>query len=63
MKHVVMKSNPEKPVLPAVAERARKADKAFDLWLQRGLHKLYDSAIKEPVPEQLRRLIEEDRAR
>lgn len=36
-------------------------DRAFDLWLQRGLHQLYDSVAKEPLPEDLLRLIEEDR--
>jgi len=36
-------------------------ERAFDLWLQRGLHQLYDTVTKEPVPEELLRLIEEDR--
>jgi Anti-sigma factor NepR len=35
---------------------------AFDIWLQQGLHKLYDSVAKEPVPEELLKLIEQDRA-
>jgi len=35
---------------------------AFDIWLQRGLHQLYDSVAKEPVPEELLRLIEQDRS-
>ena len=34
---------------------------AFDIWLQRGLHQLYDDIAQEPVPEELLRLIEEDR--
>ncbi len=38
-----------------------KSDSAFDLWLQRGLHKLYDDVANEPVPDALLRLIEEDR--
>jgi hypothetical protein len=36
-------------------------DRAFDLWLQRGLHQLYDQVAKEPLPEDLLRLIEDDR--
>jgi hypothetical protein len=36
-------------------------DSAFDLWLRRGLHQLYDTVAKEPVPEDLLRMIEEDR--
>jgi len=40
-----------------------EADHAFDLWLQRNLHRLYDTVAKEPVPDELLRLIEEDRGR
>ena len=39
----------------------RKADSAFDLWLQRGLHKIFDDVANEPVPDELRRLIDGDR--
>lgn len=38
-------------------------DRAFDLWLQRGLHRLYDQVAQEPLPPELLRLIEEDRAK
>ncbi|MCR0984319.1 NepR family anti-sigma factor [Roseomonas populi] len=34
---------------------------AFDLWLQRGLHQLFDDVMREPIPEELLRLIEQDR--
>ena len=40
---------------------SRKGDAAFDLWLDRGLHKLFDDVANEPVPEELLRLIEEGR--
>ena len=33
----------------------------FDLWLKRGLHQIYDDVANEPIPEDLLRLIEEDR--
>jgi hypothetical protein len=33
----------------------------FGLWLQRGLHQLYDSVANEPIPAELLRLIEADR--
>ncbi len=36
--------------------------KAFDIWLQRGLHQLYDSVAKEPIPDELLKLIEQDRS-
>lgn len=34
---------------------------AFDLFLDRGLHELYDEMFNEPLPEAWLRLIEEDR--
>jgi hypothetical protein len=34
---------------------------AFDLFLDRGLHALYDDVVNEPVPEELVRLVEQDR--
>ncbi len=36
-------------------------DQAFELWLNRGLHQLYDAVAQEPVPEELLRLIEQDK--
>ena len=33
----------------------------FDLWLKRGLHQLFDDVANEPIPDELLRLIEEDR--
>jgi hypothetical protein len=41
--------------------RKRKTEAAFDLWLQRGLHEIYDNVAREPIPDELLRLIEEDR--
>ena len=38
-------------------------DAAFDVWLRRNLHQMYDSIAAEPVPPELLRLIEDDRAR
>jgi Anti-sigma factor NepR len=34
---------------------------AFDLWLQRGLHQMFDDVAREPIPEELLKLIEDDR--
>ena len=42
-----------KQVKPVVA--------AFDIWLQRSLHQLYDDIAREPIPDDLLKLIEEDR--
>jgi hypothetical protein len=33
----------------------------FDLWLDRGLHTLFDDIAKEPVPEALLKIIEQGR--
>lgn len=47
--------------------RARGADPttvsqaAFDIWLQHGLHQMFDPVAQEPIPEDLLRLIEADR--
>jgi hypothetical protein len=38
-------------------------DGAFDLWLKRGLHQLYDTVAKEPIPEDLLRMIQDDLAK
>ena len=44
-------------------DRVGKGDaEAFDIWLQRGLHQLYDSVAKEPIPDELLKLIEQDRS-
>ncbi|WP_439577944.1 NepR family anti-sigma factor [Elioraea sp.] len=34
---------------------------AFDTWLDRQLHQMFDRVAKEPIPEDLLRLIEGDR--
>ena len=41
--------------------KAQKGQAAFDVWLHRGLHKLFDDVASEPIPEELLRLIEDDR--
>jgi len=47
---------------PGPSERQEKRPaEAFDIWLQQGLHKLYDSVANEPIPDELLRLIEQDR--
>jgi hypothetical protein len=48
---------------PPREHRAAEAARAFELWLQRSLHRLYDDVAREPVPPELRRLIEQDRSR
>ena len=43
------------------AEKKAKKPEPFDLWLKRGLHQIYDDVAKEPIPEELLKLNEEDR--
>jgi hypothetical protein len=47
---------------PASSSRkGRKTEAAFDIWLQKGLHEIYDQVAREPIPDELLKLIEEDR--
>ena len=45
----------------AESKTTQKGEGAFDLWLNRGLHKLFDDVASEPIPDELLRLIEDDR--
>lgn len=44
---------------PPVPKKA-STDPAFDIWLNRGLHQMFDQVASEPVPEELLRLIQGD---
>ena len=64
MKHVAMTQRKDKsiPVRPKPAPPGgRETGTAFDAWLQRGLHALFDDVTREPIPAELLRLIENDR--
>jgi hypothetical protein len=50
------------PSAPRANRPAKEPAEAFDIWLQQGLHKLYDSVAKEPIPDELLKLIEQDLA-
>ena len=60
MKHIPMKQRKDKSA-SVDPSTERTTEGAFDLWLQRGLHKLFDDVANEPIPEELLRIIEEDR--
>jgi hypothetical protein len=53
----------EQEPLPPQEDRAAQAARAFEVWLQRSLQRLYGSVAREKVPPKLRRLIEGDRGR
>ncbi len=56
-----MRDRPTLPSPPPPAEPA--ADAAFDVWLTRGLHEMFDGIAGEPIPPELLKLIQDDRAR
>lgn len=62
MKQIVV-SRPGKPASRSgrPSDRGAGRDAAFDLWLNRGLHQLFDGVAKEPIPPELLRLIESHR--
>jgi hypothetical protein len=49
------------PSKPARSKKATVPDAAFDVWLRRGLHQIFDDVAREPIPPELLRLIEQDR--
>lgn len=59
MKHLPMSQKNVRPD-PASRKPARR-DPAFDVWLKRGLHQMYDDVAREPVPEELLKLVGEIR--
>ncbi len=56
MQMIGMAEGKPKPV-GAVPALKRPADQAFDTWLERGLHEIFDEVAREPVPDELLKLI------
>jgi hypothetical protein len=54
-------ARPPMPSAPARAGKATVPNAAFDIWLRRGLHQIFDDVAREPIPPELLRLIEQDR--
>lgn len=56
-----------KPMMPSPIRPAMNGvdpgslDAAFDLWLKRGLHAMFDDVAREPLPPELLALIEAHR--
>jgi hypothetical protein len=61
MTQLVMRQQKDEPPAVVPWKPPREGEAAFDLWLQRGLHQTFDSVAREPLPEELLKLIEEDR--
>ena len=60
MKHPDMKDKGPKQKREAASGAKTKA---FDIWLNRGLHQIYDDVANEPIPEELLKLIEDDKSK
>ena len=56
MQMIVMAADKPKP--GAVVPRSKRpGDQAFDTWLERGLHEIFDEVAREPIPDELLKLI------
>ncbi len=57
MNQLTMTQRKKPPPVP----KKRSVDPAFDIWLTRGLHQMFDDVASEPIPDELLRLIQEDK--
>ena len=48
----------KKPVVQP--KHGSRAETAFDVWLNRSLHQLFDDVANEPIPDELLKLLQED---
>jgi len=39
---------------------SRKADTAFDVFLRRGLHQMFDEIARQPIPPAILKMLEDD---
>lgn len=61
--HLQTRDAPAAPASFAGSRQVAEGDAAFDRWLRQELSRLYDSALSEPVPEDLLRLLRSDEKR
>lgn len=61
MKHFKMTDDRKEKPAESAAKQSRPTDSAFDLWLNRGLHELFDDVMKEPVPPELLKIVQDDK--
>lgn len=52
---------PPMPSASVSMSKGKVPNAAFDIWLRRGLHQIFDDVANEPIPPELLRLIEKDR--
>lgn len=56
-----MTDTPQTPADPSMPEPSTVKQSAFDIWLNRGLHQLFDAVVSEPIPDELLKLILDDK--
>jgi len=61
MKHFKMTERKDDKPAGKPNKQSRGTDSAFDLWLNRGLHELFDDVMKEPVPPELLKIVQDDK--
>lgn len=59
MKQSRMTDGKEKPGRKSNLQ-SRPTDSAFDNWLNRGLHELFDGVMNEPVPPEILHIVQDD---
>ena len=42
-------------------KQSRSTDSAFDNWLNRGLHQIFDDVMNEPIPPELLKILQNDK--
>ncbi len=42
------------------ANKSKPTDAAFDNWLNRGLHQIFDEVMNEPIPPELLKILQND---
>ncbi len=61
MKNFTMSDEKGKPgVRDTSAGQSRSTDTAFDTWLNRGLHRIFDDVMNEPIPPELLKILQDD---
>ena len=60
MKNFIMSDEKGKP-RKKPADQSRSTDAAFDTWLNRGLHQIFDDVMNEPIPPDLLKILQNEK--
>lgn len=62
MKNFRMSDEEGKPsIRDKSAGQSRSTDTAFDTWLNRGLHQIFDDVMNEPIPAELLKILQDNK--